>query len=247
MYNEKPSFITKYQVIGLLAVLIAIISIILTLNQNNKIEDLRYVDKALEYRPDLYSNKNHIIDLGEIIIEEIEVFQDNKIDSLNISLSCLLNVKGSISYRNIGNSKAIYIGLMCHDYNSNDLQLITTLLDSTNIQVKPIRKAPKEIRVGDSLNINFEHKIANSQNDQFTIHVMLLYKNELDNLFYTYHWAKYKIPPVPFRNTTLKEVSDSPLKPPSSLSFVSGDCFSGIFDKKEFDNVRKRLRSLEKN
>lgn len=241
MDNGKKSIINKYKIIEWLAIIVASISLTITMCQNNKIEELRYKDKALEYRPDLYSFNPPAIDSTISTFTKYEEFYNDKTDNNELILYYDLTVNGSITYKNIGNSKAIFRGFASHDFSNNKFQLKNIILDSTNVNFKFNDEVPQTILVGDSITIDFEHLITDFQSDLFTIHLMVYYQNESENYYYTYHWASYECPIITINKLFDAEFIKVPEKFYRKIFLIDSNCFSGIFSKDEQKKLNKRF------
>jgi len=158
------------------------------------LDSLSYLVSAHENHPRLKVSKEF-----EIVGMDVQNYiAPDSLDSQNdtVRISTYFIISGGLQVVNIGNSLAKL--LMTASYDS--LTYSPVMRESVQKLDDRLKKALfirtyrlEEILPGDTAYLKFSRPIYYVRDHRFTLHIFLLYSNEIGNLFDTYYWATYDI------------------------------------------------------
>ena len=166
-------------------------------SQDKKIEENNYITKALQFRPRLEILDNpRVSAIDTFVVSEASQIGDTLVTKFSLSIICSLNVA------NKGESMARIYATAWTDTSTGIAKIRDVLLDK-KYREDFFKSLPvndyyplKEVQSGDTTYFKIRHTIQYVNGNQFTIHFLLLYKNEAGNLFDTYYWARYATTPI---------------------------------------------------
>jgi hypothetical protein len=175
-------------------------------SQNKRIEDLDYNSKAMEYRPRLDIVGNPQITsvgiAGEKKIATRDLLDTSQNSDTFIDIPCSLTVDTKLCIVNSGNSLAEVYAYTWEDTLSGNAQLRYRLLNK-KLRENGFVLSPttdyftiQDIKPGDTSYFKLSHKANFVKENSFTMHFLLLYKNEVGVLYDTYYWARYDVTPI---------------------------------------------------
>ena len=121
------------------------------------------------------------------------------------------------------------------------------LRDSANVNYQIIEDAlPTSILQEDSITIEFNHILRHSQSDGFSLHILLIYMNEYENLFYTYYWAEYENITSKILSSHVKGDSVKYIVHIDSAVLKNKHCFSKNFNREDSQKIKmKHTKTLK--
>jgi hypothetical protein len=175
-------------------------------SQNKRIEELDYTSKAMEYRPLLEVVESPQITsirvAGEKKIATHDLLDTTQNADRFIDIPCSLTVDAKLRVVNSGNSLAEVYAYIWGDTLSGTAPIRHRLLDKKlredGFVVSPTSEyfAIKDVKPGDTTYFEISHTAKFVEENSFTMHFLLLYKNEAGVLYDTYYWARYNIAPI---------------------------------------------------
>lgn len=125
-------------------------------------------------------------------------------DTVDVNLDMELRFKSRLKVTNIGNTAASLIAYACCDTTSDEPYLRKVLSNTGKLLPSGRGFFPpyfaNELLPGaeDTTEIQFQSEIQFVNNERFTVHYLLLYENDIGQLFDTYYWAQYQFKPLIF-------------------------------------------------
>ncbi|MCD4664833.1 MAG: hypothetical protein K8R68_06135 [Bacteroidales bacterium] len=229
---------------------LTIIHIGFTISQGVKLKKLQYSLDVINYNPAIKIEGCYILGykskpIGDTLINDERVIQTNYILDLRFLFKNIGNVKSRISHimwsdTTSGSDRLREIFYSNLDNNrSNDTLNNFRYYDHIEIQ-------PNEIKEFDS-----SFPISFIDNQTFTLHILLVYKNDLNMYYDTYYWARFKVDDI---GVAIDTISVPPKiffdKDPMSIFSKIDDNNSYTIpkNKKETNKVIKLLKGIsEKN
>lgn len=161
--------------------------------QDQRVEQLEYKNDSMNYRPRLEI-------VGKPSIKAINI----KADSVKPSGEFLdayskLSFTAELKFKNTGNSTGRIIAQIEADTVSGYDNIRTMLLSYRRNEAKFISEPwkefflLKEVLPTDTTILEVHHEFDFVSNSQAVLHLLILYENELNNLYDTYYWARFKV------------------------------------------------------
>ena len=181
--------------ISVFAIIISIAAFTYDAFQNKRINKLQYDLNALNYKP--------IIKVDNILLTSFKertdslIFQGELNDSTGLlKMNSKIETNITFDLKNIGNTNARIIAAFCIDTVSGDDKLreliyrqgMNHVLDTSNNEFYSYW----QLQPNESDKLRFHKTIDFVKNETFAIHLLLLYKNDLDILYDSYYWAKFQ-------------------------------------------------------
>ncbi len=178
--------------------------------RNIKYDEINYFTNASTFRPQIIIKDTPVI--SEANFENMffgnDSLQAEYVDSLLkhsgikedlIKFPYFINIKIKYNFQNIGNSLARIIAFYYTDTISTNPILRDSFLDRSfhklNIGTQALDEFyGKEILQGGNQSLDFSYSVNFSSNKEFTIHFLILYENEIGNIYDTYSWTSFKLP-----------------------------------------------------
>jgi hypothetical protein len=196
--SEKSQKITRIVSIMALATAIIFNSYLCYRNtqQDQKVEGLEYKNDSMNHRPRL-----------EIIaypfIESI-AFKPVSIKAAGEFLNAYskLRFRVTLKFKNTGNSTGRVLALIHADtlsgYDNIRAILLSDRRNTAKFNVTPWKEffPIKEILPSDTTIFEIDHELDFVSNAQAVFHFLIFYENELNNLYDTYYWARFRLNPV---------------------------------------------------
>ncbi|HCE56811.1 MAG TPA: hypothetical protein DER09_03185 [Prolixibacteraceae bacterium] len=204
------TFIDKYKdhltiLIALIALVFSGISFFRSCSSETKLEKINYSISAIEYRPK--------IKLSNPQIQSFKFSSDSILPNNPENTDSIGNVYGKLELKiklnatNIGNTSSKIIGWIIADTISNspflkDIIKNRRVVDSNTTNDLKLPHFYQELNPFDSCSLELNYSPQWIEKNKFVIHVLLLYENELNQLFDTYYWltvqTKESLLPNPF-------------------------------------------------
>lgn len=185
--------------VSIFALLISLASLWKSCINDNELNKLNYYENAVNYRPRFEVIKTEISGTNVKIFNTKISGKQNYLFETVLDVLCSLQIIANITVVNKGNTIGNYIGYMFTDKASGEsyLREVLTREDSTinNIPFEDYFKKT-DIKPNDTLVINISTVVQHWDESNFTLHLLLLYGNELGVLYDTYHWVKYETAPL---------------------------------------------------
>ncbi len=228
-------------------------------SQDKKIEELSYIDRALEYRPCLDVIGSPEIDSFELASEKMPVSKlyDSRSDTIDIH--SFLTIHAKLKVVNVGNSRARVYAFTWQDTLSGEPKIRELLLDK-KARKKGIKVSPfldyfwlREVRPGDTTSFVVSHTVRFVEENKFTMHFLFLYENESHILYDTYYWARYTMNPIVVKPELI--VINGPLTQhmlldknqlAKYLELHEHNTSSEVYSRKEAEDIMRFLRNKVK-
>lgn len=161
-----------------------------------KIDSLKFENNSIKYRPNIRVIGDPILEKVWFDSSEIEIKDlDNNFISYPFVIKCHLKLKFRLV--NEGNSLADIISIISIDTTSADIVVRRRLLDPKFTRYKFDAFHPffnnEMLPKIDTLDYNHTEGIDFLKDQLFTLHFLILYENELEQIFDTYYWVQFKI------------------------------------------------------
>ncbi len=189
----------KYEKINIsftfLAIVLSVIALTHDCSQNRRINELQNNINNLNYKPTIKVDSIKLKNFREKV-DSFLITPDIADSQGIINLKSTIETEVVFDLENIGNSKANIITALCIDTVSGDDKLRNYLhdgiyklsYDSSN----GVFYKFWELQPGDKDELHFKKNIQFIDDGNFTIHLLLIYQNELGTIYDTYYWAKFK-------------------------------------------------------
>jgi len=194
--------------IAILALLVAAFPIFYSIFfQDPKIDELKSRYDAIQFHPQISLSDTPTISM--VAFKSKEYKERPKFVTPPIHIPEIpyqsMSVEGTITLQitlpliNRGNSKADLMGWIIYDsvYGGELLREIMLNKSKATSRLNATEDSSfyrcEEILPGDTLNKTITFPLFHPQKDMFTVHILLLYENELGNLFDSYFWLKGSI------------------------------------------------------
>jgi hypothetical protein len=250
-------------IIAVVAVLIALSSLVYTYFQDEKINKINYKVIASENRPQLsivgepaiLSAKPYIPYTVEDMIEEGKEKKCDLSKELPIRLGDLnLNIK----FKNTGKNTAHLIANTQADVYEGNFYLRDLLMgkiDNSHIKGRPSSDFFKsnQIPPQKEKSFDFTSEVANIKDDKFIRHILILYKNDIDMLFDTYCWISVSLDDKNlykafeegnFVITATFNSGDAVNKQHIILEVTETKCDSKLYSEEEAELMLKEVRRI---
>ena len=221
--NQKKFIASDW--IAIIALFIAItfstISLIRDCYQEKNIENLNFKLNAIKYQPRIKVIGDHKINrvwsdssFNPFSIDQFFT-KDSTNKILDIPIKVNFHIKSALKVTNIGNSIAKIIGKIYCD-TLTPIPIIRNLLINQEFDkfedggalFPPFFQNELLPNGVDTIEIKFEQSIHFISNQKFVLHYLILYKNELGNIYDTYFWVQYELKELIFPNP-FKVVKDT--------------------------------------
>jgi hypothetical protein len=234
--------------ISTLAILIALFGQLRDCSQNRKINKLEYEVNSLNFKPVIKVEQIMLSNFREKF--EAQSSKDSLTDTLTIIENYKINTDITFFLKNVGNSKAKLIAAICTDtLSGNDIIKKSVLekgLKGTTLKQNDyylyLELLPNETKT-----LKFNKTIGFVGKESFTIHLLLLYQNDLDVLYDTYYWARFykkEIIPTYLVDSTVSTITGVQFSKKSlngHLKFIDDNNAYSIYSEKESGEVLNKL------
>jgi hypothetical protein len=187
------------------AIALAIIVFVRDCSQNKKIEELGYVSNALQFRPLLQVLGTPQIYSYEIQTDRVAIpnfsAAPESTDSIQ-DIAASLRIYARLLFVNAGNAIANVYAFIWADTSSGSATIRAILQDRKLREQSFVAFTDtdyfgiKDIRPGDTCDFRIAHDVRFVTKQKFTMHFLLLYRNEAGGLFDTYYWARFTTVPI---------------------------------------------------
>lgn len=191
--------------ISLAAFALATVVFFKNCSQDKKIDKLTYVSNAMQFRPLLQVLDKPRIYSYEIRTDKVNVpnFSTTQVNTDSIhDINATLRIYAKLRVANTGNAIANVYELIWTDTSSGGSEIREVLLNQKLREQKFVSSPDtdyfgiKDIKPGDTCDFQISHDVKYVYDQKFTMHFLLLYRNEAGDLFDTYYWARFKT--IPF-------------------------------------------------
>lgn len=177
--------------------------------QSKTVDSLNYRINALHFQPILKIAKNPVIESLSFESKIPKTYllsdiQDDKATSDTLAINGKYTAITEFRVFNDGESLAKILAYVISDTLS-ELPIIRKYLHSDSLNAKPfvIDFLPDfsidELQPGDTTSVKIRHEIKFPKQGRFTIHILMLYENQMGILYDTYFWAVFENLPTVFR------------------------------------------------
>ncbi|MGB2698066.1 MAG: hypothetical protein WBD28_09465 [Candidatus Zixiibacteriota bacterium] len=192
--------------VSILALMLAVFVFIRDCSQDKKIEELNYWSNAMQFKPSLKV-------VGDPITTAFQFEGDGKFatrDILNasdtttkfIDIHCTLTINFKLNIMNEGNTMADVYAVFWSD-TSKGRDKMRELLFNKDARERELGKpiigdylTLKSVPPGDTVDYEMTHTVQFFEENDFTMHFLFLYRNEIGTLYDTYYWACYNATPI---------------------------------------------------
>jgi len=164
--------------------------------QDQKVERLEYKNDSMNYRPRLEIIAYPFIE--SIALKPISIKPADEF----LNAYSKLRFRAELKFKNTGNSTGRVLALIHADTLSGDDNIRAILLSdrrkTAKFNITPWKEffPIKEILPSDTTTFKIDHEFDFVSNAQAVFHFLIFYENELNNLYDTYYWARFKLNPV---------------------------------------------------
>jgi len=246
----KKTYISNF--IAGAALIVSIIVLGKDCSQDKKIDKTNYSLAQIQFKPQIKIVKTQIIGFdfhSDFYLETDEEYLSH--DTIDSKAELELNVRFHIT--NIGNTPAKIFGEICTD-NTSSKRFIKTILkkqEHKNDTTPFINDYYSKIEIsnGDTLEIERNFKIKQINDKMFTLHYLLLYRNDLNQYFDTYYWARFKCNELIFKEEYYPESQIVRFKAAKKdiikmVEFVDDMNYSDIYSNEEKIELDKFVEKL---
>ncbi|WP_258104491.1 hypothetical protein [Marinoscillum sp. MHG1-6] len=177
------------------AIVLSVIALTYDCSQNKKISELQTNLNNLNYKPTIKVDSIKLINFRERV-DSILITPDIADSQGIVNLKSTIETEVVFDLENIGTSKANIITALCIDTVSGDDKLRNFLYDGiyklSYDSSNGVFYKFWELQPGDKDELRFKKNIQFIDDGLFTIHLLLIYQNELGTIYDTYYWAQYK-------------------------------------------------------
>lgn len=193
--------------IAIFSLVISLISLAKDWSQSKQIDRIDFHSRGQMNRP--------LIEISqpEKIHYTLEVLAPGQLQS-GRHLKCRLTVDPELSVTNQGTSVARIMAFAVTDKYSGHARLRSMLLKGRLSQNLRIEASDGFYRVkhmtsGDMRSMRMPHTITDFEatNNEFVIHYLVLYENEVGNVFDSYRWVRFRADPIPANFTVQDHLS----------------------------------------
>lgn len=246
--------------LSIIALSFALYSFLRSCSQDAKIQKMQYSIDQIEHRPNIKIALLKIHDLK--MIPKDSIHKVNRTDLNDTSfvkdIETTLEFTMDIYYTNVGNSIAKLYSEFYTDTTSGDDFLRKKMSDlpgrvSFSNEIIDYYTI-SEINPNDTIVLKRRLKIQHIKDKMFTLHTLIFYKNELNQLFDSYTWTRIKVGEVmmrmvliPEKNIIVTEAIKSDLE--QMIKFVDANYSSISYDESQankLDESFERLLNLRK-
>lgn len=258
--NLKPTDIISLSGI-LLVTLFSIINLLTDQAQGSKLEKIEFQLSSIKFQPKLkIVDKPKIIkiwsDTSNILKDSRDLIVSESVnDTPTFEFPIQFNTAVNLKITNIGNSLGKIL-LIAYSDTTGDIDLLREKI-KVDEAVRSSKQFPdfteSEILANavDTIDLQFELPIQFVDKQLFTLHFLILYENELGNIYDTYYWSEYKIEdiifPFGYRNENGKLVLLKNVVMTISIDELfkfkrSKSSYHTYKDKKTTDTIRKNIK-----
>jgi hypothetical protein len=187
--------------IAFIALIVSILSFWRDCGQDKEIDKINFLSNAVQHQPTLVSVSK--LDITNVWLEPVSVKvpldTHDSTEPVGIPLETNILIKTNIKLTNVGNSNAKIIAVMMSDSLTANPFIRNAMLDPerkmTTVQsmLPPFLKSELLPNNSDTTQIELTYKIHNVRDNLFTLHYLILYENDLGNIYDTYYWNQYRI------------------------------------------------------
>lgn len=254
--SEKSQKITRIISIMALATTIIFNSYLFYRNiqQDQKVESLEYKNDSMNYRPRLEILAYPFIE--SIALKPVSIKPAGEF----LNAYSKLRFRAELKFKNTGNSTGRVLAIIHADTLSGYDNIRAILLSDRRNTAKfniarwkeffPI----KEILPSDTATFKIDHEFDFVSNAQAVFHFLIFYENELNNLYDTYYWARFKLNPVivgSMKNTMIDsakmlirtDVAFARRDLQNAIIFQDGNQSMDLYNKHERNEILKFLEA----
>jgi hypothetical protein len=216
-------------------------------SSQEKLRNSEYLIQSIQYAPRLKLTNLPVISPVHIQMKSQniprEALKDNSpTNPLIIETSITeIRVYCQLKFTNLQTSKATIISYAYADTTDYQARIRETMLagDTSSAKVAYI-KEPVELLQGDSQSFKVEHVINFMAQNQFILHFMVLYRNELGQMFDTYVWVAYEYHPTMLegRSNEILSIEREPVSTYFSYSKSEREQMEKFLDKVKISYTR---------
>jgi len=251
----KLKFIND-NVVPLVAILIAGLALFRDCGQDKGSRKIQYQLNALSLQPRLrIADKSY---MPAVIADSLKLqYSGKSMTSVGktpfLDLFARLTLDYALAVTNVGNSLAKMVAIFSIDSSSasdviRDLAF-TARLDTTNVcafkDYSTIELLPG---ASDTINMEISRPLRDWPGQEFTVHILLLYENEMHQFFDTYYWLHYRFQdialPIPDKGQRL-DVVTSDIFTRAIVMLQQKHSFN-TYDQTKAEKMDQRLRSLQR-
>jgi hypothetical protein len=238
-----------------LAIIISAISLIYSSCQDKKIRKIQYELNAINYKPIVKIESIEFKSFQEKIDSAVLVGELNDSTGLiNVYTKILTDV--SFKLKNVGNTNARIRGALCIDTISGSDKL-RDIFFNERIELFPDSLKTdfydyQQIQPNEVDDIKFKTEIRFIKNENFAIHLLLFYENDLNNLYDTYYWAKFQKKNIEYDmkvDTTNHKILNAKMSfgKDQILKFIDDNTAYKTYSKKEKERFEEIMDKLKNN
>jgi len=251
----KLKFVNQH-VLPPVAIVIAGLALLRECGQDSNSQKIRYELNALSLQPRLkIAGETY---MPAMTADSLEVrYSGQSMTSVGktpfVDMTVQLTLEYDLGITNIGNSLAKMEAIFSVDSSSasdviRDL-LFTTRLDSMNLfafdDYSTIELLPN---ASDTIHMKISRPLRDWPGQEFTVHILLLYENELHQYFDTYYWLRYRfgdvLLPIPEEGRRgAVAVGDILTR---SLTVLQQKQSFNTYDEAKVEMINKRLKTIQR-
>ena len=192
--------------VSVLALLLAAFVFIRDCSQDKKIQELNYWTSAMQFKPFLKVVGNPIITAfqfeGDSKFATRDIFNASDTTIKFIDIHCTLTIDFKLNIMNEGNTIAdVYAILWSDTLKGRDK--MRDLLFNKDTRERELGRpiigdylTLKSVPAGDTVDYEMTHTVRFFEENDFMMHFLFLYRNEVGTLYDTYYWACYNATPI---------------------------------------------------
>ncbi|NOU19259.1 MAG: hypothetical protein HOO91_17010 [Bacteroidales bacterium] len=221
---------------------LAIFSTWKSCSSENELKETNYKLTSIEYRPKLKFSNPEVIGI-ELSCDSLPIkknldFSDS-IGNLPVKVKLSIKIKGA----NIGNHTAKIIGCFVADTLS-EVPIIRQKLNEFNSFQR--QHLYKDINPTDTFHTGIDYSPQFIINNKFCIHMLVLYENEIGQIYDTYYWIHYKaneiiLPNIQVYGFTKKVMNIYKKELFRTVNFSGDNNYSTPYSEKEKNKIRNFL------
>lgn len=176
-------------------IIISVIGFFRDCSQDNRINKLQYELNANNYKPIIQVDSVTLTDIYETL-RPINIQKNIEDTSSTIDVKSNFKTKITFHLENIGNSNAKIVASILIDTISGNEKIRETMFNKNipfKIDTSGIDFYEKlQIQQQKKKDIIFSHEVNFFVNNTFTMHLLIIYYNDMGMLYDTYYWVRFK-------------------------------------------------------
>lgn len=242
----------KALIISIITISVSLLTIAWTIIRDSQIKKDTYKQNAEVFKPEIEIVKINFI--GKPIIDSIP--QNSKTDKDGMPIiESQIDVIAQFYITNKSKHSCIIVGKLFTDRISGSDFMRYQL--SEKDELKNLKLTDKndffkitEIKANDTVIIENTYRLQKIQKDEFVLHFMILYENELEQLYDTYYWAQCKLNELTIRtyfdsikNKFIIQAQKEQLE--KMVELVEQNSHSKPYTKKERRKLIKTIKRIQ--